>query len=96
VSIYRSWCRLSCTSKWTGTTCTNLTASGGAYLAGRFTSPSGTHAPKAEFVATHVDRLWVANTTENGSSFPNRVRFSHPLFPESWRSLDFIDIACWW
>jgi len=36
--------------------------------------------------------LWVANTTEDGASFPNRVRFSHPLFPESWRALDFIDL----
>ena len=78
-------------SKWTGTVCTNLSASAPTWQ-DDLTSPSGTHAPKGEFVATHVDRLWVANTSENGASFPNRVRFSHPLFPESWRSLDFIDL----
>ena len=78
-------------SKWTGTTCTNLTASAPTWQ-DDLTSPSGTHAPKGEFVATHVDRLWIANTTENSASFPNRVRFSHALFPESWRSLDFIDL----
>ena len=78
-------------SKWTGTTCTNLSTSAPTWQED-LTSPSGTHAPKGEFIATHVDRLWIANTTENGASFPNRVRFSHPLFPESWRSTDYIDL----
>lgn len=78
-------------SKWTGTVCTNLSTSAPTWQED-LTSPSGTHAPKGEFITTHVDRLWVANTTENGSAFPNRVRFSHPLFPESWRSTDYIDL----
>ena len=78
-------------SKWTGTSCTNLSTSGPTWQED-LTSPSGTHAPKGEFVATHVDRLWVANTTESSASYPNRVRFSHPLFPESWRSSDYIDL----
>jgi hypothetical protein len=79
-------------SKWNGSTCTNLTVSATGAWQEDLTNPNGTHAPKGQFVATHVDRLWVANTTENGASFPNRVRFSHPLFPESFRSSDFIDL----
>jgi hypothetical protein len=85
------------TSKWDATTTTSLTASGGAAGVTEWqedlTSPSGTHCPKAEHIATHADRLWVAGTTEGSSDYPNRVRFSHPLFPESWRSSDFIDIV---
>lgn len=85
------------TSKWDATTTTSLTASGG--VAGvtewqnDLTSPTGTHCPKAEHIATHADRLWVAGTTEGSSNYPNRVRFSHPLFPESWRQDDYIDIV---
>lgn len=84
-------------SKWDGTSVTSLTASGG--VAGLtewqddLTSPTGVHAPKSEYVATHADRLWVAGTTEGAGNYPNRIRFSHPLFPESWRKNDFIDIV---
>lgn len=84
-------------TRWNGTTTTDLTASGG--VAGvtewqnDLTSPTGTHAPKSEHIASHADRLWVAGTTEGSSTFPNRIRFSHPLFPESWRQDDYIDVA---
>jgi hypothetical protein len=81
------------TSKWDGTTLTTLTASGTGAWQNDLTNPNGTHAPKGEHIATHVDRLWVAGTTENGATYPNRVRFSHPLFPESWREDDYIDVA---
>lgn len=79
-------------SKWDGSSVTSLTASGTGAWQNDLTTPSGTHAPKAEHVVTHVDRLWVAGTTEGASTFPNRIRFSHPLFPESWREDDYIDI----
>jgi len=84
-------------TRWNGTTATDLTASGG--VAGvtewqnDLTAPTGTHAPKSEHIATHADRLWVAGTTEGASTYPNRVRFSHPLFAESWRQDDYIDVA---
>ena len=85
------------TSKWDGSSVTSLTASGGAAGVTEWqndlTSPSGTHAPKAEHIANHADRLWVAGTTEGSSTYPNRIRFSHALFPESWREDDFIDIV---
>jgi hypothetical protein len=48
--------------------------------------------PVGRLVAAHVSHLWVANTLEGGVRRPNRLRFSHPNFPESWRSTDFIDV----
>lgn len=48
--------------------------------------------PVARCVAAHQGHLWVANTLENGKRYGNRLRFSHPNFPESWRSYDFIDV----
>lgn len=83
-------------SKWDGTSVTSLTASGGAAGVTEWqndlTTPTGTHAPKSEHIATYADRLWVAGVTEGSSTYPNRVRFSHPLFPESWRQDDYIDV----
>jgi hypothetical protein len=79
--------------KWNGSTTTALTASGTSAWQESFSSPNGTHMPRADFAATHVDRLWVASTYENGAGYSNRVRFSHPNFPESWRSADYIDIV---
>jgi hypothetical protein len=48
--------------------------------------------PRCNLTATHVDRLWAASTYENGSAYANRIRWSHPLYPESWREVDWIDI----
>jgi len=79
--------------KWDGSTLTTLTASASGAWQDSFASPTGTHMPTADHVATHVDRLWVASTSEDGSAFPDRVRYSHPGFPESWRELDYIDVV---
>lgn len=79
--------------KWDGSTATALTASGTGQWQDSYASPTGTHMPKANLVATHVDRMWVANTKENSDEYPDRVRFSHPGFPESWRELDYIDVV---
>ena len=78
--------------KWSGTAATALTASGTGAWQDSYASPTGTHMPKANLVATHIDRLWVADTNENSVAYPNRVRFSHPSFAESWRELDYIDV----
>lgn len=48
--------------------------------------------PKAEFLEAHSGYLFVANTTEDGVAFPNRVRWSHPTSPEDWAQADYIDI----
>lgn len=79
--------------KWDGTTLTTLTASATGAWQNDLTNPNGTHMPRAEHIAVHQDRVWVANTKEDSTVHPNRVRFSHPLFPESWREDDYIDIV---
>lgn len=78
--------------KWSGTTATALTASGSAAWQDSYASPTGTHMPKANLVASHIDRLWVADTYENSTAYPNRVRWSHPAIAESWRESDYIDV----
>ena len=78
--------------KWDGTTLTTLTASGPGAWQNDLTNPNGTHMPKAEHLVIHNDRAWVADTKESATHYPNRVRFSHPLFPESWREDDYIDV----
>lgn len=80
-------------TKIVGTTVTTLTASATGAWQEDLTNPNGTHMPRAQLTANHVERLWVANTYENSVEYPNRLRFSHPLFPESWRSDDYIDIV---
>jgi hypothetical protein len=80
-------------AKWDGSAKTNLTASGTGQWQEALSTPTGTHCPRADFNAVHIDRMWVASTLEDGTAYPNRVRFSHPNFPESWRSADYIDVV---
>lgn len=80
-------------SKIVGTTVSTLTASGTGAWQNDLTNPNGTHAPRGELIVAHLERLWIADTYENGVSYPNRLRFSHPLFPESWREDDYIDLV---
>ncbi len=79
--------------KIVGTTVTSLTASGTAAWQEDLTNPNGTHMPRAQLIVNHTERVWVADTFENSVQYPNRIRFSHPLFPESWRSDDYIDVV---
>ena len=79
--------------KIVGTTVTSLTSSGTGAWQNDLTNPNGTHMPRGQLVASHNERLWVANTYENSIEYPNRVRFSHPLFPESWREDDYVDVV---
>jgi hypothetical protein len=78
---------------WNGTAKTALTASGTGQWQDDLLNPNGTHMPSARHVVAHNEMLWVAWTDENSQMYPDRVRFSHPLFPESWRENDFIDIV---
>ena len=48
--------------------------------------------PRAELNITHANKLFVANTYEDGTAYPNRVRWSHENRPEDWYQQDFIDI----
>jgi len=79
--------------RWDGSAATGLTASGTGNWQDDLLSPATGYMPRAEHVATHVDRVWVAYTNEDGTDYPDRVRFSHPLFPESWRENDYIDVV---
>jgi hypothetical protein len=80
-------------SKWNGSTLTNLTSSGSGQWQNSYASPTGTHVPRANICATHIDRLWVADTYEGSSTYPNRIRWSHPSVAESWREQDYIDVV---
>lgn len=79
--------------KWTGSGyATQLTASGAGQWQNNYASPTGTHMPKAKFVETHGDAMWVANVTIDGVNYPNRVYWSHTFNPESWAELDWIEV----
>ena len=52
----------------------------------------GGHVPRAEHLAVHANKMFAAHTYENGSEFPNRLRWSDESKPENWVELDYIDI----
>ncbi len=79
--------------KWSGSTATALSDPAPSNWADDLLSPTTGYMPQAEHIAEHVDRIWVAHTEENGVEYPDRVRWSHPLFPEAWRENDFIDVV---
>jgi hypothetical protein len=79
------------TMSWNGTTLSALTDAHLGYDAD-YNSPSGTKAPRAKFVTSQHDRLWLGYTSEGGTDFPNRVRFSFVGDPASYLSTDYIDI----
>lgn len=79
--------------RWNGSTATALSDPAPSGWADDLLSPSTGYMPKAEHIAEHLDRIWVAQTEENGTEYPDRVRWSHPLFPEAWRENDYIDVV---
>jgi hypothetical protein len=78
--------------RWDGATATTLGVAHNENMEAPTASASTGNMPQAFLVAAHMGHLWVAHTTEGGNSYPNRVRFSHPNFPEDWRLEDFIDV----
>lgn len=74
--------------RWTGVTATQL----GTAFNENLQAPSGGNMPKAKLIAVWQGCVWLANTTESAVAYPNRVRWSHPNFPEDYRSIDFADI----
>ena len=82
------------TFTWDGLTTTALTVSGGANWQNDYTAPgSGKNAPIADLIAQHAGYMFVAGTTEAGTYYPNRIRFSHPNNPYAWASPDFLDLS---
>ena len=78
--------------KWTvgNTYATALTASGPNWQP--YDIPAGGYMPRAELVKAHANKLFVANTYEDGVAYPNRLRWSHENLPEDWFQQDYIDI----
>lgn len=54
--------------------------------------PVGGYMPRAELARAHANKLFVANTYEDGEAYPNRIRWSHENRPEDWFQDDYIDI----
>ena len=78
--------------EWTvgNTHATALTASGPTWQP--YDIPVGGYMPRAELVKAHANKLFVANTYEDGYAYPNRLRWSHENLPEDWYQQDYIDI----
>jgi hypothetical protein len=79
------------TYKWkvTDTYATALSANSPTWQA--YASPVGGYFPKAEHTIQHTNKMFVANTNENGTLYPNRLRWSHEGKPEDWLETDRID-----
>ena len=75
-------------SSFDGTTVTALTQTYNADL----DNPNNGDMPKCKVMAVWQGCMFVANTNESGTAFPNRVRWSHPNFPEDYVDFHFIDI----
>ena len=60
------------------------------------TIPTSGNVPRAEHIAVHSGYMWVANTWESGTNYPNRIRFSWANTfndsGENWDVDDYIDI----
>ena len=65
-------------------------------LAGTFSevdAPISNCMPQSEYVEAHGSYLFAACTLEAAQFHFNRIRWSHPSKPDSWRDDDFIDIS---
>lgn len=78
--------------KWTSaaTFATSLLASGPTWQP--YAAPTGGYFPRANLALTHANKMFVANTFEDGTAYPNRLRWSHEGLPEDWEQEDYIDI----
>lgn len=77
---------------WVGTGNAAKLLANGPTWQNDYTAPVGGYFPQCDFVTTYQGYMVCASTTENGTDFPNRVRFSHPNSPDNWLDLDRIDI----
>lgn len=76
----------------TDTYATALTASGDNPNAWQATPDASRKMPTAEHLVVHANKMWAANTSEAGTAYPNRVRWSLENSPENWDQDDYIDI----
>jgi len=78
--------------KWltANTFATALTASGPTFQP--YASPTSGYMPCAKLLAVHANKMFAANTIENGVTYSNRVRWSHDSLPEDWMTDDYLDV----
>jgi hypothetical protein len=57
-----------------------------------YTAPSNDVLPGCEFMASHAGYLFAAYTSEDSTTHPHRLRWSHPNNPLAWNADDYIDI----
>lgn len=79
--------------KWSGVG--NAVALPPITSSGQWASRNGVgsgHVPRAEHLAVHANKMFAAHTWEEGSEFPNRLRWSDESLPENWIKDDHIDI----
>jgi hypothetical protein len=69
-----------------------LAASGAGNWNDDYSNPVMGFAPQANLVEAHAGYIFTANINEDGLTFPNRIRWSHPTSPEDWAQADYIDI----
>lgn len=74
--------------RWDGTTFSTLAQTFNDNIA----APNNGDMPIAKYITSHMGMVFVGNTVESGTPFRNRIRWSHPNFPEDWRTLDWIDV----
>jgi hypothetical protein len=48
--------------------------------------------PRAEHLQVHANKMWAANTIEEGVAEPNRIRWSDESLPEQWTKANSIDL----
>lgn len=57
-----------------------------------YAAPTGGNMPLARHVQDHMGHMWVADTSESGTRYRSRIRWSHALQPEDWADADYFDI----
>ena len=57
-----------------------------------YTTPLTNVFPACEYAEPHGGYMFAANIIEDATTYPNRVRWSHPDQPEDWAADDYIDI----
>lgn len=80
-------------ASWDGSTWTAMADPDGAGAwNNNIETPDGADVPFGKYLTAHRGVQFSAHTTENGTVYPNRVRWSHPNFPEDWFEAHYIDV----
>lgn len=80
-------------ASWDGSTWTAMAdPSGAGSWNNNIESPNQGDVPVCKYLTAHRGVQFAAYTTEGGTDYPNRIRWSHPNFPEDWMETHFIDV----